>query len=81
MSIVVPNEREHITILIAIAASSDTIPNYHTFKSARLKNKYISQCERKATMACKKMMDGKPSIFRMYGGSKKRISHQAKDIL
>ena len=54
MYIVIPNERENITILTVIATSGDTIPNYYVFKGARVRNKYIALFERGATMRMQK---------------------------
>ena len=43
INIVVPyNEKEHITILIAISANRDSIPNYYIFKGTKTRERYIS---------------------------------------
>ena len=54
MNIVVPNEREHITILTTIAANGDAISNYYVVKGARVRSKYIALYEEGATMGMHK---------------------------
>ena len=54
MNIALPNEREHITILIAIATTRDSIFNYYIFKGARERNKFPILCEEGATMGMQK---------------------------
>ena len=51
---VVPNEKEHLTILSAISASGVSIPNYYIFKGKRASKTYIQLCEDGATIGMSK---------------------------
>ena len=51
---IVPNEREHLTILSAISASGVSIPNYYIFKGKRANKTYIQLYEDGATIGMSK---------------------------
>lgn len=48
---VVPDAREHITVLSCINAAGQSIPNYYIFKGRRRERDYICKCEVGATMS------------------------------
>ena len=54
MQCIVPNEREHLTILSAISASGVSTPNYYIFKGKRASKTYIQLCEDGATFGMSK---------------------------
>ena len=47
---IVPNERKQISILTAIAASGESIPNFYIFKGLWARKRYIQLCEEGATI-------------------------------
>ena len=67
VQMVVPNKREHITILSAISADGGTIPNMYIFKGAKATKTYIALCEDGAIIGIQKRMDGQPSFCTMDG--------------
>ena len=58
VQMVMPNEREHITILSAISADDGTILNMYIFKGVRAKKRYIGLYEEGAIIAMQKRVDG-----------------------
>ena len=54
VQVVVPNEREHITILSAISANRGTVPNMYVFKDTRARKWYIGLCEEEAIIGMQK---------------------------
>ena len=59
VQVVLPNEKEHISILTAIAPSGDTIPKFYISKGMRARKRYIALCEEGATIGMqKKGLDG-----------------------
>ena len=54
VQVVVPNEREHITILNAISANGDILPNMYIFKGVKVRKKYIALCEEGAIIGMQK---------------------------
>ena len=40
-----PNERQWLSILVAVNSARYTMPNYYVFKGKRSKQEYISLCE------------------------------------
>jgi hypothetical protein len=75
----VPDEREWVTILCAINAVGETIPNFYIFKGKRRSRDYIQLCENHATMGMqskgwmdgylfKKWMDHFLQVMRIRGG-------------
>ena len=83
----VPNDREQMTILSAISASGDTIPNYYVIKGTRPRVKYISLCEEGATMGMQKKGWMNSYLFSLWmdhfinSMTKRGISHLFKGIL
>ena len=67
VQVVVPNEREHITILSAISADGGTVPNMYVFKGARARKRYIGLCEEEAIIGMQKRVDGQLPFFIMDG--------------
>ena len=55
VQVVVPNEREHITILSAISADGGTVPNMYVFKGARARKRYKEHLAQWASLALKKL--------------------------
>ena len=62
-----PNEREWLSVLSAVNANGESIPNYYIFKEIRKIKKYVALCEEGAMMGKQKkgwmdtiqaMMDG-----------------------
>ena len=47
---IVPNEREWVSVLVAVNSAGFTMPNYYLFKGRRPKQQYISLCENNACM-------------------------------
>ena len=43
-----PNEREWISVLVAVNLVGYTMPNYYVFKKRRPKQQHISFCEKNA---------------------------------
>ena len=54
VQIVVPNEREHVTILTIISTIGESIFNYYIFKDKRAKYKYITLCKDGTTIGMSK---------------------------
>ena len=54
LQVIIPNEREHITILTTISTNRDSISNYHIFKGKRTRYRYIFPCEDDATIGMSK---------------------------
>ena len=46
----VPNERQWLSVLVAVNFAGGTMPNYYVFKDKRAKEEFISKCEIGACM-------------------------------
>jgi hypothetical protein len=51
---IIPNEREHVTVLICINSDGEYIPNLYIFKGKQRKDEYIRKCESGAVYAMQK---------------------------
>ena len=51
---VIPAEREWLSVLSAINAQGEFIPNYYIFKGVRKLNNYVALCEEGAMMGTQK---------------------------
>ena len=50
----IPNEREWLSVLVAINANRDTISNFYIFKGIRPRSNYLALCESGATYGMQK---------------------------
>jgi hypothetical protein len=48
---IVPNQREWLSILVAINVDRQAIPVFYIFREKKFRQKYIEHCEPGATMA------------------------------
>ena len=63
----IPNEREWLSVLAAINANGDTIPNFYIFKGIRPRSNYLALCERGATYRMQKKVGRCIPIYQMDG--------------
>jgi hypothetical protein len=48
---IVPNQREWLSVLVAVNAAGQAIPAFYIFRGKRFRQNYIEHCEPRATMA------------------------------
>jgi hypothetical protein len=48
---IVPNQREWLSVLVAVNATEQAIPAFYIFRGKRCSQNYIEHCEPRATMA------------------------------